>query len=205
MQRSTCKGTQFCRNHPDSSINWCPNEFFINILLLGAKNHGLQALRTPYFLLKNNMNKDILQTFCSLLKQFTLCQIKLFTDISTSLALGVNLFLLINGQADIRRETRNCYRSSSCVVYHALTIYFQHLWHWIIQVWDVVHVLIAENINCDSLPGFHIFESVNKARRLLTIMYIGFLANHRLKPPQNQPVFVYPCSLSISLIRSIYN
>ena len=38
------------------------------------------------------------------------------------------------------------------------------------------------------------FESAHEARRLLAIMYIGFLANHRLcKHPQNQRVCVYQC------------
>ena len=38
------------------------------------------------------------------------------------------------------------------------------------------------------------FESAREARRLLAIMCIGFLANHRLcKHPQNQLVCVYQC------------
>ena len=39
-----------------------------------------------------------------------------------------------------------------------------------------------------------IFESTRKARRLLAIMCIGFLANHRLcKHPLNHLVHVYQC------------
>ena len=57
------------------------------------------------------------------------------------------------------------------------------------------------NLNLgEDFPCIHIlvFESAREARRLFTIMCIGFLANHRLcKPPQIQLVCVYQCLFTI--------
>ena len=74
---------------------------------------------------------------------------------------------------------------------------------WVLELWYFTWVSLVIRpfrgyhyfLPCDFDLGVWIsFESAREARRLLAIICIGFLANHRLcKHPQNQLVCVYKC------------